>query len=631
MEPHSPPSKLPHQPDLDRERESISLSGSWHFDENSASYHYSDGAAVLLELDSKRESENPTLAECLHPDDRQAWIEAFVTRETDPQTSRFTARVLGPNNSIRHLEISWRRKGDTAYGTVCDITRHLRHVEESLQSARVQLSAIDELPIRVFWKDLESNYLGCNYAFAQDAGLKSPQEVVGKTDYDLFEQGDAEYFRKIDQEVMTSGEAQEQFVEPQSRSDGSQAWLRTSKVPLRRNNGEVFGILGTYENITEHKERERRFELTHYSVDKMKSAIFWCNADGSFFYANQIACKWLQYEHDELLNLSVPDVRLNCPPEAWSDHWNELKSAGALEAITEHKRKDGSRYPVEIHSNYVNVDGHEFEIAFVFDITDRQTAENKIQEYQHNLEKLVEIRTKELRETNKELESFAYSVSHDLRAPLRGIDGFSQALLEDYEEAFDEQAKHYLNRIRTGTQKMSSLIDDILQLSRISRKELVKESVDISSLLGEIFSDLQESDPERSVEVSIEPNLEIHCDADLVRIAFQNLLENAWKYTSKRETARIRITTQQFDESRVFCIEDNGAGFDMNYAAKLFAPFQRLHRQDEYAGNGIGLATVQRIASKHSGSVWAESTPDAGSRFYLRIPELDPSSTPSNS
>lgn len=231
------------------------------------------------------------------------------------------------------------------------------------------------------------------------------------------------------------------------------------------------------------------------------------------------------------------------------------------------------------------------------------------------LERRVAARTAELQAVNAELETFTYSASHDLRAPLRGIDGFSQALEEDYGDQLDETARGYLNRIRTGAQRMAGLIDDLLSLSRISQGTMVRADVDISSLATEILEDLQAAEPERQMEVEVQPGMTAHADARLVEIVLTNLLGNAWKFTSRKPGGRISVTSEKIGDEQVFHVRDNGAGFNMDYSSKLFAPFQRLHSVDEFHGSGIGLATTYRIIRRHGGRIWAEGEPDQGAMF----------------
>jgi light-regulated signal transduction histidine kinase (bacteriophytochrome) len=210
-------------------------------------------------------------------------------------------------------------------------------------------------------------------------------------------------------------------------------------------------------------------------------------------------------------------------------------------------------------------------------------------------------------------------VSHDLRAPLRAIDGFSQALLEDYGERMDETARGHLQRVRLASQRMGHLIDDILDLSRTSRAELRRQRVSLSALAAQVAAQLRASQPERAVDVVVEPGLEADADASLSRVLLENLLGNAWKYTSKKPKARIEFGGTTRDQGFVFFVRDDGDGFDMAYAHKLFGAFQRLHGVEEFEGTGIGLATVRRIVERHGGKVWGEGQPGAGAIFYFSL------------
>lgn len=222
--------------------------------------------------------------------------------------------------------------------------------------------------------------------------------------------------------------------------------------------------------------------------------------------------------------------------------------------------------------------------------------------------------------SNRELEAFSYSVSHDLRAPLRSIDGFSQALLEDYDDRLDEPGRQHLARVRAATLRMGRLIDDLLQLSRVTRGEMLRETVDLSVLAESVVGELQLTEPARRVEVTIEPGLQTEGDPDLLRVVLVNLLSNAWKFTGRQPAARIEMGAWGNGGERAFFVRDNGVGFDMAYAPKLFGAFQRLHAQGEFPGTGIGLATVQRIVNRHGGRVWAEAALDQGSTFYFALP-----------
>jgi|GEM_PF-1053627 len=260
-------------------------------------------------------------------------------------------------------------------------------------------------------------------------------------------------------------------------------------------------------------------------------------------------------------------------------------------------------------------------VGSIHDITERKMIEERIKKLNEELEDRVKRRTKQLEAANNELEAFAHSVSHDLRAPLRGIDGFSQALLEDYQDTVDEQGKDYLRRVRSAAQRMGQLIDDMLNLSMVSRSDMNIQQVNLSEMFREIAADLQETQPERKVTFIIPEGIKAMGDSRLLHIVLENLIENAWKFTSKHPTARIEFGRQQQKEKLVYFIRDDGAGFDMNYAQKLFSTFQRLHTSAEFPGTGVGLATVQRVIHRHGGEVWAEAEIEKGSIFYFTIPK----------
>ncbi len=222
--------------------------------------------------------------------------------------------------------------------------------------------------------------------------------------------------------------------------------------------------------------------------------------------------------------------------------------------------------------------------------------------------------------SNKELEAFSYSVSHDLRAPLRTADGFSRALLEDYPDKLDERGKDYLARIRTATQRMGHLIDDLLNLSMTMRKEMRRQETNLSKAARSITSELKKSQPERQVEFVIQDGVLAHGDTRLLREVLENLLGNAWKFTSKHARARIEFGVTHKNDEKVYFVRDDGAGFDMSYVEKLFVPFQRLHSVGEFSGNGVGLAVVSRIINRHGGRVWAEGEVEKGATFYFTLP-----------
>ena len=240
------------------------------------------------------------------------------------------------------------------------------------------------------------------------------------------------------------------------------------------------------------------------------------------------------------------------------------------------------------------------------------------------LEQRVEERTRKLIHANQEYEAFAYAVSHDLRAPLRTLNGFSSLLSEDYNDQLDDTARDYLQRISSGAVRMSHLIDDLLTLSKVTRATLHRQSVDLSASCEEIIRELREQDPQRDVDVSIAHGMTVMGDPHLLHDALVNLLGNAWKFTGKTTRARIEVDRRQIDGVTVYRVSDNGAGFDESYVEKLFTPFQRLHTDNDFPGTGIGLSTVQRIIARHEGEIWAHGEVARGAVFSFTLGELRP-------
>jgi len=271
-------------------------------------------------------------------------------------------------------------------------------------------------------------------------------------------------------------------------------------------------------------------------------------------------------------------------------------------------RPNGDIRTIETSAKAITYKGNAAALAVLRDVTDQRRAQQDLME-----------RTRQLEAANRELEAFSYSVSHDLRAPLRSIDGFSQALLEDYSDKLDDYGKDCLQRVRAASQRMALLIDDLLNLSRVTRTEMRRETVNLSLMTRQIANELQKSQPDRSANFAIASEVTVNGDARLLRIVMENFLNNAWKFTSKRAQTTIEFGVQENGVKKIYFVKDNGAGFDMAYASKLFGAFQRLHTPTEFPGTGIGLATVQRIIHRHGGQVWAEGKVEEGANFYFTL------------
>lgn len=385
------------------------------------------------------------------------------------------------------------------------------------------------------------------------------------------------------------------------------------------------------------KESEERFRLLiEHAPD---SIVVFDMSSQRFVAANPAAERLFGASEDALKQLSPLDVsparqadgRLST--EAAAQYLAEAVDGGRPRFDWVHRHADGHEIPCEVRLLRLPDPKRVLIRGSILDVSEQRRAEvaatqlreqNEIaiRKLNAELEQRVQDRTAQLTAANAELESFSYSVSHDLRSPLRAIDGFSRALEEDYGSKLDDEGLDYLHRVRSAVQHMGQLIDDLLQLSRASRLDLKRERVDLGELARDVERELRERHPNRSIEFAVEPSVVTQADRTLSRIVLTNLLDNAWKYTRKRELARVefgRLPAPDEHGASVFFVRDNGAGFEMRYANKLFTPFQRLHSKTEFEGTGIGLATVRRIVARHGGKTWAESVVDEGTIVYFTL------------
>ena len=385
---------------------------------------------------------------------------------------------------------------------------------------------------------------------------------------------------------------------------------------------------------TEVRRARRRAEAALKASEARYRRLFETARDGIFILetaagriidVNPYLVELLGYSREHLLGKQLWELGPFRDAAASRDMFRDLQTKSYVRY--HHlplQSSDGRQTDVEFVSNAYQVDGTRVIQCNVRDITERKRTEQAIATLNVELERRVRHGVAQAEVINKELESFSYSVSHDLRAPLRHVEQFSKLLLQDHAAQLDSQGRHYLERIQAATRRMDELIVDLLALSQVARVEMKSETVDLSALAEAIVADLRDSDPRRRVEWVLAPAVLAEGDPSLLRIALDNLLANSWKYTGKHSRARIEFGAFERDGSVVYFVRDDGAGFDMAHAEKLFRAFQRLHGNAEFEGSGIGLATVQRIVHRHGGRVWAEAAVERGATIYFTLGPAGP-------
>jgi len=463
----------------------------------------------------------------------------------------------------------------------------------------------------------EGTYVEANDSFVRITGY-TREELIGHTgeEFNLWINKEDQY--KMTQILQEQGKMSNEEFSFRMKSGEIRNWLCSADIITI--SGEAC-MIAIAIDITERKQMEKALRESEEKFSKAFHAspnrmIIISLKDRKIIEVNENYTLSTGYSREEIIGHKVAELN------SWVDAAQHEKILEMLEkngrVRSEEvllRRKSGEIYPALVSIELINIGSEPCMLTESIDITRLKQTEDKLKQAMANLEQS----SARLAATNKELESFSYSVSHDLRSPLRSIDGFSQALLEDYRDRLDEHGQEYLNRLRNASQKMGELIDGLVKLSRLTRSEMHQEKVDLSALAEEIATRLQETQPERRAKFIIGSGLTANGDPQMLRALLENLLGNAWKFTSKIPRAEIEFGISHNGDKNTFFVKDNGAGFDMTYTNKLFGAFQRLHDTTEFPGTGIGLATVQRIINRHSGNIRAEGAVGKGATFYFTL------------
>lgn len=499
-----------------------------------------------------------------------------------------------------------------------DEVRERREAELDLRiresAYREQADLLDLTHDAMFVRTLQGNIAYWNRAAESLYGWAA-DEVLGRVSQDLLQTQFPTSLEEIETEILAKGSWQGQLVH--HHRNGSEIIVSSRWVLRRDATGQPEAILESNRDVTLSVREEKRFgDLLESAPD----AMVMVDESGRIQFANAQSERLFGYSRAELkgqpIELLMPKRfhGLHVQNRASYSHSPQRRAMGAgLELYA--LRKDGSEFPVEISLSPLVAGNGTLVLSAIRDITERRVAEERIR----RLNLALQHKVAEVSAVNKELETFSYSVSHDLRAPLRHIDGFTRILLEEHAQAFSEDARHYLDRILSAVSHMGHLVDDLLNLARIGRKEMARETVDLDQIVRQALAELPQEEQNREIEWRIEPLPQVEGDSGLLKLAFFNLLANAAKFTRTRQPAVIEIGSRGPSESPIFFVRDNGVGFDAKYADKLFGVFQRLHRQEDFEGTGIGLATVQRIIRRHGGEIRAEAAPDRGATFSFTL------------
>jgi len=562
----------------------------------------------------------------IHPEDVSKVMET-AGKYISGQISEFIVefRFQQKNNSWIWIQgkgrfVEYNKNGQPVrfIGTHTDITERKR-AEDALRESEERFRlAFENANIGMCLVDLEGRITRVNRQMSAMFGY-SQVELERMTITDITHPEDLHLSLTFLQRA-TSGEAERATFEKQYlHKDGHIVWGQVSSSLVHNIQGAPLYFITHVQDITERKQADERIALLAQMVDIAPGAIIAHDFEGRILYANQRAADMHGCSAQEFMTLNLHEIDTSESAELIPDRMSAIIAQGEDSFEVLHRRKDGSTYPGQVYAKKIAWANEPAILSITTDLTERKQAEEEIHQLNAELERRVQERTAQLEAANRELESFSYSVSHDLRAPLRAIDGFSRILCQDYAGQLPDEARLLLDHVRASASRMGTLIDDLLKFSRLGRQPIRTEAMDMSMIVQTALETLL---PEKGQPppITIHPLPSVQGDPSLLTQVWVNLLSNAIKYSRQRADARIEIGCRaQAGEPDIFYIQDNGVGFDMRYADKLFGVFQRLHSESEFEGTGVGLALVNRIITRHGGRVWAEAEPDKGAVFYFTL------------
>ena len=628
------------------EAQEISQLGSWTLDLPSAKLHWSAQIFRLFELDPQHfEASYDAFLQAIHPDDRVAVNQAYIDSLKSRSDYKIEHRLLMADGRIKWVSERCRSEFNPngqpvrSIGTVQDITER-KLAELALAEALSLLNTvIDSIPMRVFWKDLQLNYLGCNTVFAHDAGQQTPADVIGKDDHQMGWAAQAELYRADDRQVIDSGAVRLFYDEQQTTPQGQIIWLRTSKIPLKNQSGQIFGVLGVYEDITQRKQTEDQVRKLSQVAEQSPESVLITDLTGCIEYVNAAFLRNTGYSRDEVIGKNPRILHTGQTPRiTYESMWQSLLQGNPWSGELLNQRKDGSLYtewalisPLRDAAGLVT-----HYVSAQEDITEKKRLADELDQHRHALEQLVELRTTELTSarqqadlSNRAKSEFLANMSHEIRTPMNGVIGMADILAQTH---LTPEQRRMLGTINTSSLALLSILNDILDFSKIEAGKLEVEQ--IPTPLREVVESAAQlivnTARNKEVEVSlfIDPSLPewIVCDPTRLRQILLNLLGNALKFVSHRSGHAMLHVQPGTHSDGSTCLHlsviDNGIGMSPEVLAKLFQPFTQADATTvrRFGGTGLGLSITLRLVEMLRGSISVQSALGIGSEFTVELP-----------